>query len=202
VRAASGPGDPVAYLLGNLAFGVGGGLILGSMSSAALIHATFRVLRNEAVTVAESLRVAVRRFLAVVGVGLLWGIGITTGCCFFVVPGGILAAGLFVAAPAVVVERCSPLAALDRSWNLTRGYRWAAFFLFLAAYAPILLLGFLTGLLDDGASRGEVGWVSVAFAVVGIPLGMFLATAQAVVYHELRRAKEGLGDEELAAVFE
>jgi len=193
-----------------------GTILLSFLAQAAVICAVFQELRGESVSVGESLRVGMARILPVLGVALV------TGICIGIVPffagigvglaGPILALLLFpvaiawtlhlwctlwIAVPAVVVERTGVFGALKRSAKLAHGHKWRI----LGIVLIVLAIQFGTGLL--------AGFAALASAKVGLVLGLVIAllvgalgaTATAVGYYELRRAKEGVGVDDLVKVF-
>jgi hypothetical protein len=106
------------------------------------------------------------------------------------VAGGIMGAGavacaLFVAVPAVVVERVSVAQALDRSWTLTRGSRIPIFAaLFVVAIAQAVITG-----LAKAAMPFEMGKIAVDL-LLSLLSGAFGATLGAVTYVRLRETSE------------
>jgi hypothetical protein len=193
-----------------------GALLLSFIAQAAVIYAVLQELRAEPVRVGESLRVALVRFLPVLGVtlvmlvciavgGAIMGLGAVLGgpvVFLILLPLGLfwfgyLMCALWVTVPAVVVERAG-IGALGRSFELTKGHKWR-------------ILGILAILLAvQWALSFVVVFAAIASVKVGIVLevgaslliGALTATAAAVGYHDLRRAKEGVGVEDLLQVFE
>jgi Membrane domain of glycerophosphoryl diester phosphodiesterase len=120
----------------------------------------------------------------------------------------------FVAIPACVVERLGPLRSLGRSRALTKGHRWKILGMILLILIAGLIVGILVGILvgvlltglGAGSALGVSSVPSTAGQVVNLILNAiltaFLAILIAVTYHDLRVAKEGVGTEQIAAVFE
>lgn len=118
----------------------------------------------------------------------------------------IIGVRLWITVPAIAVEQPGVLAALRRSWNLTRGHTWRLFGILLVMWLGTLAMSMVAGIV--------IGVLSVIGGVTGILVGQGLnilvsvianalfAVAAAVVYVELRRAKEGFGLEDIAAVFD
>jgi membrane-anchored glycerophosphoryl diester phosphodiesterase (GDPDase) len=118
----------------------------------------------------------------------------------------IIGVRLWVTVPAIAVEQPGVLAALRRSWTLTRGHTWRLFGVLLVMWLGTLAMSMVAGIV--------IGVLSVFGGVTGILVGQGLnllisiianalfAVAAAVVYVELRRAKEGFGLEDIAAVFD
>jgi hypothetical protein len=203
---------------------LGTGFVFGPLASAALIHAVFQLERQRDPTASESLRVALSRFWAVLGLSLLVGIAAGIATLFCVIPGLVVQAGLFVAVPALVVERSRMGEAFNRSWNLTDSYKFSTFGVIFVlgliawAFAAGLFMLLLAMVPDQMASQNLVESTldeptltpeslamrlytagNLLFAVVVTTLQ---ATAATVAYRQLRETKEGLGEDELLAVFD
>ena len=118
----------------------------------------------------------------------------------------IIGVRLWVTVPAIAVEQPGVLAALWRSWNLTKGHTWRLFGVLLVMWLATLAMSMVAGIV--------IGVLSVFGGVTGIFVGQGLnilisiianalfAVAAAVAYVELRRAKEGFGLEDIAAIFD
>ena len=112
----------------------------------------------------------------------------------------------FVAVQVSVAEKGGPFRALGRSAFLTRGSRWRIFALLLVLVA--LGLGGLWGggaLLPTGAEQrpwSQEIWRHLLWAAFPILASTLHAVAAGVVYHHLRRAKEGIEVGEATQVFE
>ena len=121
-----------------------------------------------------------------------------------------LGTALAVTLPVLVVERAGPIAALRRSWVLTRGRRGATFAALLVvglALAGIVAAPFglfaatqlgAGGLPDTGPAT-SVGMMVLMLAVWILAAPLF-PIVSAVAYHDLRLEKEG--DADLARVFQ
>jgi hypothetical protein len=200
------------------------GFVFGPLASAALIHAVFQLERQRDPTASESLRVALSRFWAVLGLSLLVGIAAAIATIFCVIPGLVVQAGLFVAVPALVVERSRIGQAFNRSWNLTDSYKLSTFGVIFVlalitwAFAAVLLVLLFTLVPDQMASQTALESALEEPALAPDSLAMRLytagnllftvlvatlqATAATVAYRQLRETKEGLGEDELLAVFD
>ncbi|MEE8526533.1 MAG: hypothetical protein V3T72_21570 [Thermoanaerobaculia bacterium] len=181
-------------------------LLLGPVAAAALIFGVFRSLRGGQVTVSDCLRVGLSRWLPVLWLTILVGLATMVGAILCIIPGVIVSCGLFVAVPALVVERSPALEAMNRSWKLTEGYKLSIFGLMfvlqLIGFAALMLLG-----LVSGDQLGAVpGTPSLTVSMVTLLVTMFTATisgiAAGVTYHDIRVFREGLDEDELAAVFD
>lgn len=180
-----------AVLIGLLTF------VLQIVAQATSLYGAFREMRQQPFTVGESLRVGLARAIPVIGVGILVGLATGLGFLLLVVPGIIIGCMLYVAIPACVIEKLGVSASISRSVALTRGYRWQIFGLFLLVIV-ISLVGALVLARIGGA--GFVGqMLSFAWQVASTAFGAVLS---AVIYHDLRMAKEGIDLDTLASVFD
>jgi uncharacterized membrane protein len=125
-----------------------------------------------------------------------------------VIPGIILALRWAVAVPACVVENKGPLQSMSRSAELTKGHRWKIFGLWvlltIAAIVILIIAGVLAGLGVIVAPEG-LGRVLIAGIISLILTAIVTAYSyvlNSMIYHDLRIAKEGVGTEEIAAVFD
>ena len=211
----------LAISLGSLAIGAAGGLegpalwtwigmaaivalLLGSLATAVVTQAVVSVLRGQPASFTASFRAGIAVAGAAIGVAFLSTLAIAGGLLLLVVPGAIMACALFVAAPAAVVERLGPVAALERSWQLTKGHRWNIFGVtfaigFMARVASKAAGAFFQDLQSEEPTMG----VAVAGALVawGVEvLGqLVLSVAAAVTYHDLRLTKDGWQEDEADA---
>ena len=164
-----------------------------------------------------SARDALRRSTPYIGriliCSLLMTVVVGLGFILLFVPGVILAVGLALAIPAVVLEpRTSASGALSRSWELTRGSRWRIFglgvTLLVLLYVPVVALGGLFALLVPqsagmfgGASIGMVGVLAVGGIVQMFIYPLFYCVLT-VTYYDLRVRKEGFDLELLASTLQ
>jgi len=190
---------------GNSATGIGvaGALtgiltfVLQTVAQATSLYGAFQAMRHQPFTIGESLRIGLARAVPVIGAGILVGLAIGLGFLLFVVPGVIIGCMLYVAIPACVIEKKGATASLSRSVALTKGYRWQIFGLFLLVVV-ITLIG--TVILLKISGSGVIGEV-IGF-LWQVVLTAFSAVLSAVIYHDLRMAKEGVDLDTLASVFD
>jgi hypothetical protein len=161
--------------------------------------------------------------LALMGLGLLSGIVAGVAAAFPGLAAVVLNLVLFflsfvlyfmliitwlVARPACVVERLGPLRSLRRSQELTRGHRWKLLGLLLLALACLLavllilgiVLGITTALGGTATFAGPlVQYLSLVLYAVVLAFFWILI---AVIYRDLRVAREGIDGDQIATVFE
>ena len=142
---------------------------------------------------------------------LLISLAVGIGFLLLVVPGIILAVGLSLAIPVVVLEPgTSASAALSRSWELTRGSRWRIFglgvTLLVLLYVPFVAITGLIALILPGRAVNMLGTSSVG-SIAALSIGglvqMFIYPlfycVLTVTYYDLRVRKEGFDLELLAS---
>ena len=144
------------------------------------------------------------RWLVLIGLAVVVGIGVTVGFVLLIVPGILLYVAWSVATPAAVMERADVTTALRRSVLLTAGLRARVLGLTLAPLATAFLLSALisvmvvtvAGQLSTNASMLTSVLVS---ALVASFTSSWLAAVIALYYVDLRIRKEGLGEALAAA---
>lgn len=87
---------------------------------------------------------------------------IILGFVFFIIPGIILACRLVFVSYLVLDKNLDPIAAIEKSWDMTRGHGWKVFGMGLLAI-PIFMLGLLCFLVGAFVA---VMWISAAFALL------------------------------------
>jgi hypothetical protein len=185
---SSGLVEELAYLFIEIVF--------DSMGQAVLAYAAFQSLRNERVTLRESMAHGLSRFLPVFVTAVLIGLIACIGLPL-VVPGIVALLALFVAIPACVVERLGPAASLSRSLTLTQGHKRVLLLPVIGLGLPVLIL--------DSVARAYQSTPAVQALIeylCGIPMTAFECVLVAMVYHDLRVAKEGIDVERLVSVFD
>jgi hypothetical protein len=206
---------PLFYLalfppsVGSLQILMGFGTILCTpVATAAVTYGVFQHMRRRDASVGDCLRVGLSCLFPVLFVAILQALATGVGVILCIIPGILVAIMLAVAVPVAVEERPGVIAALNRSSELTDGYRWQIFgVLFLLG-----LINFAFGLLVIPLSGGLSGVRSVdanttrAFLLTSrlidlVPTGLS-ATASAVMYYRLRSIKESIDVEEIASVFD
>lgn len=175
-------------------------LVVFSVSQSAMIYGAFQDVRGRPFDIGASVRRGLSRFLPVIGAAICAGVLIGIGFFLLAVPGFMLLTMFFVIIPVCVVEGLGPLQSLGRSRQLTKGFRWRIFAIYLI---PGLIIGMGGGVLaylgTSIAGAAGSGILSFLVAAVG---GAYQAIVNIMTYHDLRAVKEGLDIEQLAAVFD
>lgn len=177
-------------------FTVIGGAVLGGM----LASTVFQQLRGRATSLGDTVSVGVSRLFPVLGTGLLAGICVWLGTLACIIPGLILQCALFVAVPACVVEKPGVMGSLNRSFSLTKGSRWPIFGVSFVAGIFATLCAFVLGMAIAGLGADE-RTINALSSALGLVMAVPNSVMQAVVYHDLRLGKEGVGVDELVEVF-
>jgi hypothetical protein len=203
-------------------------VVFSLFTQAVILHAAFQKMRNQPANIFESLKVGFRRFFPLLLLGLVMGIlmvlvfaalsiaagvvVVISGNTFYTIAATVLAVVLgfvtvailytmwFVAVATCVVERRGPFAAMGRSRQLTKGYRWRIFGLLLLLFAVSIIISVLIELVLRPAA-GTILTFLVALFWTAI-WGAYYAVTVAVSYHDLRVAKEGVDIEQIVAVFD
>ena len=200
-------------------------LCVAAVGQAVLLLGAFQRLRGEPLRIGAALRRALARLLPLLGLAVLWilGLGICTFASLVVLsftlwglgtgwmlflfalaspvalaPTAILFVTWAVVVPACVIEGLGPLASLFRSFNLTKGYRWKIFaIMFLPGLAA--LAGELLEPVVEPASPELAAVVSAAWFVVVVA---YWNCTIIMIYHHLRVAKEGIDAGQIASIFD
>jgi hypothetical protein len=202
-----GPGLIYSSIIWGLA-----AIITASILQGALVYGTVQDLNGARPNVGECLTTGLRAFLPLFVVSLLFSLAIGFGMILLIVPGIMIACAWCVAVPALVADRTTIGGAFGRAAELTRGNRWRIFGLFLVILGILLVLGLVLGaiaaafvlpLAMAGATAGASSPAVILVNTITNTLSSMLGSAGvAVLYVELRKAREGVGPEWLSRVFE
>lgn len=173
-----------------------------------VVKAAVNGFNGKKTTFADAFSVGINKFLPLLGTAIIATLGMTLGFVLLVVPGIILTVMWSVCSPAIVVEKRGVFASLQRSRELTKGYRWHVFGL-LVIY---VILSWIIGAAIGGLSLATGGTLTggtpnlmvslITEPLVSILSGVVASAGVASLYYELRSAKEGVGSEELASIFD
>ena len=178
----------------------------------ALTRAAVDDLAGSGVKFGAAIADGFRYFFPLFIVAILVTLGTWIGFLLLIVPGIILALRWSITAPVVVIERDGPTRSMGRSAELTEGHRWAIFGLLLLyvilVYASQMLLATIVGALSTTTGAPMLGPSAYSLAFIGASaalqavITLISTVGTAALYFELRRVKEGVGVEEIAAVFD
>jgi hypothetical protein len=201
-----GGGAPAGVIL--MLVGVLVSLVTYYILQAAVVHGSVADLNGRPASFSACLQTGARSALPLFGLALLMGFAMMFGFMLLLVPGLIMMVVWIVAAPALVVERVGVFASFGRSARLTKGHRWAIFgllFVFIVVYYLVSLLLGGAGMAAAGQDMLKTGLSPVQIAISSILSAVVSLVGSAgvsAIYYELRSAKEGVGPDTLAAVFD
>ena len=202
------------FTLGNIAgasFGGVAALVATAILQGALIYATVQDLNGQRPSVGASLATGLRNFLPLLAVTLLFVLAVAFGMILLIVPGIMIACAWCVAVPALVADRTGILGAFSRAAELTRGNRWQIFGLAVIVWIALVIIGLIfNAIMGVSMIAGDPARVLervlsptfLVFSVIRSTISSVIgATAIAVIYVELRRAREGGSPQWLADIF-
>jgi MFS family permease len=175
------------------------GALAGKLAQAGCFRAVTDAYLGEQVRWRSSLRYALRRLPAVVGLSIVSTIVVAIGVLLCVLPGVYLWASFYVAMPVLLVEGVGPFRALGRSRELVRGRWWGTFGVALLGTLLAAIIGGALTALFVGLSIGAGG----TDTVVGFTVNVLATTLSSVIttpavaafaivlYIDLRVRKEG-----------
>jgi hypothetical protein len=190
-------------------------IVLPQIASAATLRIISQEYADRHVTPGDAIQFAMGRFGPLLGTSLLAGLLIVVGSCL-IIPGLLFAVWYCLASQVVVVEGLSGMPALNRSKDLTAGYRWRIVGIFLLVILLLLIVSIgIVGALSLVLPPGEytqtvfgpvltkVNFVNhlidtVAGWLLNIAVSTYATVCITLVYFDLRVRKEGF-DLELAA---
>lgn len=178
-------------------------LFFGYFLSAAITYGTYQDIRGRKAGVAACIGRGIALLFPVAGAAILMLILVCFGTILFIIPGILVFIIYFVVVPVVVVERPGVVASLGRSAELTKGNRWRI----LGLIVVLVLISTVVSMAAGGLSVAAMEMAGFGGVIVFNVLfqslsSMFWAVVPAVAYYHLRRAKEGIEIEQIAAVFD
>lgn len=176
-----------------------------------VVYAVYQGLSGQTVNFSESLAVALKRILPLLGVTFLTGFIVMFGYVLLIIPGIIFTLMLWVAVPICIVEKGGVGDALRRSKFLTDGYKGTIFFIvvvtgliggiFSGLQSGFGLLLVTSGITESDPMIAQTVMALGSTAFTGIS-SAFSAVVVTVGYYSLRHEVEGVAVEDLATVFE
>ncbi len=184
-------------------------VVLSTVGTGGAIWGYARTMGGSRPSLDQCLTQGIARFLPVLGLTILWWLGIMLGFLVFIIPAVILIVIWSAALPALVVERAGVFGAFGRSRSLTRGSRGSVFvtllLLLIVLYAPAAVLGAsLLGGVEQFASiaTGQLPYALIAGSTIyGWIAAMVLNAFLVSIHHELVEVNEGGSTGELTEVF-
>ncbi|HKT54576.1 MAG TPA: hypothetical protein VJP88_08985 [Caulobacteraceae bacterium] len=182
--------------------------IATAVLQAALIYGTVAFLNGRRADFGECVAVGLRYCLWLIVLVIVMGFAELFGFVFFIVPGVMMMLAWIVAVPVLVVERKGVFGSIGRSAELTRNHRWAILGLvFLYAIVSSIIqqaLGatVIAAMRANAFSPVVLTSQLIITTLARIVFGVVSTAGVASIYYELRSAKEGIGPEALASVFD
>jgi hypothetical protein len=182
-------------------------IISTNVLQAALTHGVVASLLGRRASFQECLASGLRFFLPALGIGIISGVCMILGFVFFIVPGVLIALTWCASVPVAVTEGRGVFQSLGRSAFLTDGHKGSIFLLFLIYVGIAWVLSLLAGAIGGAFLAVSMQAYMLVVGVIASPIvnsvaSVFGASGAASIYYELRSAKEGIGAEQLAQVFE
>jgi len=219
------PGSPPAFnsqqlsnILGTLALGGLGALILLPFSVGAVYRAVTDVALGRPATIGSVLRETLARYwllLGLIGLGILffivWFIAEIIGFVLLVLPGlAVFCAAVYLGVrwsltvAAMMAEDIGPIRGLQRSWNLVTGSWWRTLGILLIVtimqliitYGLFILFGVIAALFATGDFQAAL--VQVGGTLLSALVSPITTIAITLLYFDLRVRKEGLDLDQLA----
>jgi hypothetical protein len=192
--------------LGAAAVSMGQNLLLvvtQTLASGAVIYGVVQLLRGRTFSIADSIQVALRRLLPMVGVAICTTVAMVLGLLVLIIPGIILGCMYYVSMPACIAEQTGVFESMSRSSFLTEGRRWQVFGASLLYWVAAAIFGGIYGAVFDLVfpEAGQVGTL-VGTEVPMVVVNAFGGVLIGVFYYELRVAKEGVDIDKIAGVFD
>lgn len=222
VNALQAMGHLPARTVGTVILELIVGFILPQVMMAAIVYGSFHDIRGKKISVSDAIAGGFQMIMPVVGTGIVTGIAVVVAAAPMLLAtqlqlGGIqviiamalmalpvyLLVLFFAAIPACVMEKKGIGAAIRRSVQLTTGHRWRVLgvmvIVWLIGAGVLAVLGALAfAATQAGSVLGPPALLALAMAIYHA----LNATMATVVYHDLRVAKEGIGTDVVARVFD
>ena len=191
-------------------------VLIGSLLYAGATAGLLKVARGEQTSLGDCFRAGTAKFLPVLGLTILWWLGVGLGWVLLLIPGLILITMWSAALPALIGENLGVIESFGRSRELTRGSRLSIFGLLLVSliilYMPMILLG---GAVAGGMMGGMMGGMASGMAsgtgfgatyilitvAYGWFAGMLLTSLLVSIYTETTLIKGGGSTAQLSDVF-
>jgi hypothetical protein len=183
------------------------GFILSLILQAAVTYGAVSYLSNQPIQLGRALAIGLSQFLPLFAIGFLESIGLLIGFVLLIVPGFIFLTMWSAVVPVRVSERTGIFQSFSRSQELTSGFRWPIFgtlvIYFIGAGIAQFAVRPLIALGGAGSGLSAMAIVGIGLnAIVAAIIAVTSATLFACIYYELREIKEGVGPQQIAAVFD
>ena len=140
--------------------------------------------------------------MIVIGIMIMSGLATLVGAIFLIIPGIYLACRLAVSVPVAIVEKESPVASMERSMELTKGYAGQMFLLLLLVTVltyviaillelPVIFSTVSAAMAKQQPSIGATAYSYVAEFFSQVLAGPIGTISASLMYYNLRVRKEG-----------
>ena len=175
-----------------------------------VVYGVFQHLTGQRMVFGDSLNVAMKCFFPLLLTSIAVGVLTFIGFILLIIPGIIISLMMWVAVPVVIVEKGGVGHAMQRSKDLTTGYRLRIFMLnvvlaIIIILATLIQFGMTAMLSGMGLVPGTLNMALVHFPITMLLMGLILALSSVVTtvgYYTLRHEVEGVAPADLAVVFE
>jgi hypothetical protein len=178
-------------------------IAVNTLSTALMIEFISKKYLKQHQTIGRYIKNVLPFIFPIMGLSIVEAIIVGIGLLAFIVPGVYFALALSVSSQVLIVERKRVFQAIQRSFDLTRGYKLEIFgyllVLFLISFGIGLLSGQLLNLLENmQVSRQFQILIEHLIQVLIAPIGACLFI---LIYFNLRIDKEGFALEHLVEQF-
>lgn len=203
------PSDQFQGLGASLLLGILGGVLVGvviflvayALSQGATVYAVSELYLGRPTTIGASFRKMRGQLLNLCGVVILSGLAIFAGFICLIIPAIYVLCKLLVCIPAALLEDLGPVAAMERSFALTKDFGWRSFLIYLLYWAvgygaglllaaPFSFAAIILGMKNPEIMRVLMALADVGGFLAGVLVGPILTIATAVFYYDLRVRKE------------
>jgi len=130
--------------------------------------------------------------------GVVFGLAVSIGFVFFIVPGLFLLVSLFFWWFVVVVEDENFVTGFQESWSLASGNRWAL----LVLGVLVFILSAIINTIGEGIAAVVSRWAAVVvLALFSAPLAVFTLATAAQAYRQLRDEEPVTSDPDIDTQF-
>lgn len=185
-------------------------LVMYGAAEAATIFAVSDLYLGRSTSIRAAFAKVRGKVLRVIGVILLTGLIVFAGCLALVIPGLILMARTGVAVAASMLEDESPSSAISRSMDLTKGFAWQMFLIFVLVWVMSMVVTVLFQypflfLMAGAVARHQtypLAYVMLnhlATFISSVLVGPIGTIAFSLMYYNLRVRKEAFDLQHLMA---
>lgn len=174
-------------------------LVVNILFSAIVIQMLVPEFWGERLELKEASRTVLSRIWPLLGISLMAGLAISVGFAFLIVPGFFLLCAWYVFLPVVIGEQRGVFASLERSWELTDGYRLFVFAIVTALALVILVLEVIFFEISSTLS-GIIPFASPIFGLMNsVVEAVYMSVSAALigsVYYELLKVQREIDNVE------